>query len=68
MIVLTVLGRADCHLCEAMIEELAPLGFDEAFVRTILSTEGISVIRLDIVPEFLFDQTPGPGAGQSLVR
>ena len=25
MIVLTVLGRADCHLCEAMVEELEPL-------------------------------------------
>ena len=35
MIVLTVLGRADCHLCEAMLEELAPLVAGRARIEVV---------------------------------
>jgi len=35
MIVLTVLGRADCHLCEAMLEELAPLIAGRARIEVV---------------------------------
>ena len=35
MIVLTVLGRPECHLCEAMLEELAPLVAGKARVDVV---------------------------------
>jgi hypothetical protein len=35
MIVLTVLGRPDCHLCEAMIAELTPLVAGRAQIEVV---------------------------------
>jgi len=35
MIVLTLLGRADCHLCEAMLDELGPLVAGRARIEVV---------------------------------
>ncbi len=35
MIVLTLLGRAECHLCETMLEELEPLVAGRARVEVV---------------------------------
>jgi hypothetical protein len=35
MIVLTLLGRADCHLCEAMLDELEPLVAGRARIEVV---------------------------------
>ena len=50
MIVLTVLGRADCHLCEAMVEELEALVAGRARIELVDIDEDESLMA-----RYLFD-------------
>jgi hypothetical protein len=45
MIRLTLLGRPDCHLCEAMLAELGPLIKDRASVEIVNIDEDEALLR-----------------------
>lgn len=51
---------------EGFVEELLPLGFSAEFCAAYLSPGEGEVVALVCAPEQLFDQTPGPRAGQRL--
>jgi hypothetical protein len=47
-------------------EEVAPLGFDEAFQNAIMAPVEDEALAVTFVPAAAFVQTPGPSAGQPL--
>jgi hypothetical protein len=47
-------------------EELAPLGFDPALIRTFLACPPADLVTLTFTPSEAYVQTPGPGAGQRM--
>jgi hypothetical protein len=51
------------HHREAFTDALTALGFQTALVRNFWSTQ---VVKLRMVIEEFYDQTPGPGAGRKL--
>ena len=52
------------HYVPAMVAELLPLGFEASLIGCIVSDNGSSISILSFRPTQLFDQTPGPKAGQ----
>jgi hypothetical protein len=48
----------------AMIAELMPLGFDASYVCCLASDHGSPLAILSFAPRVVFDQTPGPRAGE----
>lgn len=48
----------------AMVAELLPLGFDAGLIGCVVSDNGSPISILSFRPTQLFDQTPGPKAGQ----
>ncbi len=60
----------DVALAERFItgffRELGPLGYDEAFVRTLLGYTADDLVVVAFSPADVFGQTPGPRAGERL--
>jgi hypothetical protein len=53
------------HL-EAAVAELAPLGYSEAWVRTLFQSTPARLQAVRFTPSSAFGQTPGPSAGAPL--
>jgi len=51
---------------EAAVAELAPLGYAEAWTRTLVECTPAQVLAVRFVPSSAFAQTPGPRAGERL--
>lgn len=49
-------------------EELFSLGFARAYTRAMLSAHDDDLVAVTFEPSEAYEQTPGPGAGQSLPR
>ena len=64
------LAADDPHLLAAyrsrLAARVAPLGFSEAFVRTLLNAVPGDVVAIAFTPSGAFSQTPGPKAGSPL--
>jgi hypothetical protein len=46
--------------------ELAGMGFTEAFVRAVMDFDPADLVALHLDPAEVFDQTPGPKAGERI--
>ena len=46
--------------------ELAGMGFTEAFVRAVMDFDPADLVALHLDPAAVFDQTPGPKAGDRI--
>ena len=70
----TVTGLAEGDLqCiadyrSAFARILAPLGYDESLVRTLLAFPSADIVGISFTPAEAYSQTPGPNAGQPLAR
>lgn len=51
---------------DAMVPELAKLGFGEDFTRTMLAAAPEDVVAVSFTPSEAFEQTPGPSAGKRI--
>lgn len=51
---------------DAFIAQLAPLGYDETRIRTLLALRSTDIVALSFTPTDAFSQTPGPHAGEPL--
>ncbi len=51
---------------EAMVAELARIGFGGAFARTLFAAEAEDLVVVAFTPSAVFDQTPGPRAGKAV--
>lgn len=64
------LNGADMLIVEryagAFARELAPLGFEETVVRTLLACPPADLVALTFTPSEAYLQTPGPQAGKPL--
>jgi len=64
------LAADDPHLLAAyrsrLTARVAPLGFSELFVRTLLNVGAADVVAIAFTPSGAFSQTPGPKAGTPL--
>jgi hypothetical protein len=54
------------HYITLYAAEIAALGFDEMFARTMLACEPADLSAVTFTPSSTFGQTPGPGAGAPL--
>lgn len=52
--------------CGRFVEGIAKLGYDREFGRAYMTIEAGQMVALSFTPELVFEQTPGPLAGQSL--
>ena len=50
----------------AFARQLAPLGFEEIQVRTLLSYPSADIVGISFTPSEAYSQTPGPKAGEPL--
>ncbi|HYD60167.1 MAG TPA: hypothetical protein VEC35_07415 [Noviherbaspirillum sp.] len=68
----TGLSESDLQLVagyrSAFARELAPLGYDEILVRTLLSLPSADIVGISFTPAEAYSQSPGPNAGQPLAR
>lgn len=55
------------HYITLYAAEIAALGFDEMFARTMLACEPADLSAVTFTPSSAFSQTPGPGAGAPLL-
>ncbi|QCG95210.1 hypothetical protein E6C67_15050 [Azospirillum sp. TSA2s] len=51
---------------DGFIAELAGMGFTEAFVRAVMEFDPSDLVALHLDPAAVFDQTPGPKAGERI--
>jgi hypothetical protein len=51
---------------DALVKDVAPLGYSEIFVRTLLAYEPEDLVEVTFTPTSAFAQTPGPQAGKRL--
>lgn len=51
---------------DALVKDVAPLGYTEIFVRTLLGYEPEDLVEVTFTPTSAFAQTPGPQAGKRL--
>jgi hypothetical protein len=51
---------------DALVKDVAPLGYSEIFVRTLLAYEAEDLVEVTFTPTSAFAQTPGPLAGKRL--
>ena len=51
---------------DGFIAELAGMGFTEAFVRAVMEFDPADLVALHLDPAAVFDQTPGPRAGERI--
>lgn len=51
---------------DGFIAELAGMGFSEAFVRAVMAFDPADLVALHLNPAAVFDQTPGPKAGERI--
>ena len=54
------------HQMDAFAAELGVLGFSPYFLKAFCDNRSQSISVLGFVPQFAFEQTPGPGAGCAL--
>ena len=47
---------------------LAPLGYDQKLVHTLLALPSADIVGISFTPVEAYSQTPGPNAGQPLAR
>lgn len=63
-------GPQDIALAQAFVDgffaELEPIGYTEAFVRTVLFFAPEDLVAVRFTPTEIYSQTPGPNAGQRL--
>ena len=52
--------------CAALVKDMGPAGYDEAFVRTLLAYAPADLVAVTFTPTAAFAQTPGPQAGKPL--
>lgn len=50
----------------AFVRELAPLGYDEVKIRTLITYPSADIVSLSFTPSEAYSQTPGPRAGEPL--
>lgn len=50
----------------ALVKDMGTIGYDEAFVRTLLACEPADLVAVTFTPTSAFAQTPGPQAGKRL--
>ena len=50
----------------AFVDGIVPLGHDRGFGLAYMSAEPDQMVALEFSPESVFDQTPGPKAGQAM--
>jgi hypothetical protein len=50
----------------ALVKDMGPIGYDEAFARTLLAYEPADLVAATFTPTAAFAQTPGPQAGKRL--
>lgn len=48
------------------VKELEPIGFEKAFVQSLLSCSPADLVCISFKPSAAFSQTPGPNAGEPL--
>ena len=51
---------------DALVKDVAPLGYSEVFVRTVLAYKPEDLVEVTFTPTSAFAQTPGPQAGRRL--
>lgn len=51
---------------DGFIAELAGMGFTEDFVRAVMEFDPADLLALHLAPADVFDQTPGPKAGERI--
>lgn len=51
---------------DGFIAELSGMGFTEAFVRAVMEFDPADLVALHLDPAAVFDQTPGPKAGERI--
>lgn len=54
------------HYCDAFIDAIVRLGYERAFAQAYMAVEAGQVVALTFTPEQVFEQTPGPAAGQRM--
>ncbi|WP_207461374.1 hypothetical protein [Azospirillum sp. SYSU D00513] len=54
------------HHAAGFVRELTRIGYTEAFTRTLLAADPDEVAAVTFTPTGIFDQTPGPRAGDPL--
>ncbi len=59
-------SKLPCPYIDGFIEELAAMGFTEAFVRAVMAFDPADLVALHLDPAAVFDQTPGPKAGERI--
>lgn len=52
----------------AFVHAVAPLGFEEMPIRTMLSCPASDIVGISFTPTEAYSQTPGPKAGEPLAR
>jgi len=58
--------RATQRYRDMMVGEIAPLGFPEPVLHAIFSANAADVVVVRCTPTAVFEQTPGPNAGNAL--
>lgn len=59
----------DAHVatyCQRFVEGVVRLGFGQAFAAAYMTTEAGQMVAISFTPEAVFEQTPGPRAGQHM--
>ncbi|MBP2296423.1 hypothetical protein [Azospirillum rugosum] len=51
---------------DAFTEDVVGIGFTEALVRTLMDHDPADVVAVAFTPSGVFDQTPGPNAGNAI--
>ncbi|WP_434623478.1 hypothetical protein [Azospirillum sp. B2RO_4] len=51
---------------DGFIAELAGMGFTDSFVRAVMAFDPADLVALHLDPADVFDQTPGPKAGERI--
>ncbi|CBS90218.1 hypothetical protein [Azospirillum lipoferum] len=49
---------------DGFIAELTGIGFTEPFIRAVMTCDPVDLVALHVRPATVFDQTPGPKAGE----
>lgn len=54
--------------CDAFTEQLTAIGYSESVARALVCIDTLQVTGVEFTPVMMFDQTPGPHAGEPVMR
>lgn len=56
------------NYCQRFIDGIAHIGHNRDFAQAYMAVDPDEVVALSFVPDVVFEQTPGPGAGRAVAR